>query len=56
MFIKTIAVGPLDEVASCVTGGTIVAIDRFWHCDRSKVACCVLTAASFGIEDKEKCL
>ena len=26
MFIKTMAVGPLDEVASCVTGGTTVAI------------------------------
>ena len=29
MFMKTIAVGPLDEVASCVTGGTTVAMDRF---------------------------
>jgi len=27
MFMNTIAVGPLDEVASCVTGGTTVAID-----------------------------
>lgn len=30
MFMKTIAVGPFDEVASCVTGGTIVAIDLTW--------------------------
>ena len=28
MFIKTIAVGPLEEVESWVTGGTTVAIDR----------------------------
>lgn len=28
IFMKTIAVGPFDEVESCVTGGTIVAIDR----------------------------
>lgn len=28
IFIKTIAVGPLDVAESCVTGGTIVAIDR----------------------------
>lgn len=27
MFMKTIAVGPFEEVASCVTGGTIVAIN-----------------------------
>ena len=26
--MKTIAVGPFDEVASCVTGGTTVAIVR----------------------------
>lgn len=29
MFMKTIAVGPLEDVASWVTGGTTVAIDRF---------------------------
>ena len=29
MFMKTMAVGPLDDVASWVTGGTTVAIDRF---------------------------
>lgn len=28
MFMNTIAVGPLDEVASCVTGGTTVAMQR----------------------------
>ena len=26
MFMNTIAVGPLEEVGSCVTGGTTVAI------------------------------
>jgi hypothetical protein len=30
MFMKTIAVGPLEVVASCVTGGTGVANDRNW--------------------------
>jgi hypothetical protein len=30
MFMKTIAVGPLELVASCVTGGTGVANDRNW--------------------------
>ena len=29
MFMKTMAVGPLDDVASCMTGGTTVAIDLF---------------------------
>ena len=28
MFMNTIAVGPFEDVASCVTGGTTVAIDR----------------------------
>jgi hypothetical protein len=28
MFMKTIAVGPFEDVLSWVTGGTIVAIDR----------------------------
>ena len=28
MFIKTIAVGPFDDVASCITGGTTVAMAR----------------------------
>jgi len=28
MFMNTIAVGPLDDVMSCVTGGATVAIDR----------------------------
>ena len=56
MFMKTIAVGPLDDVASWVTGGTTVAIDRFWHCASFEIACRVLTAANFGKEDGEKCL
>lgn len=29
MFMNTMAVGPLGDVASCVTGGTTVAIDLF---------------------------
>ena len=28
MFMKTIAVGPFEDVASCITGGTTVAIVR----------------------------
>jgi hypothetical protein len=30
IFMNTIAVGPLELVASCVTGGTGVANDRNW--------------------------
>lgn len=30
MFRKTIAVGPFEPVASCVTGGTAVAIPYLW--------------------------
>lgn len=30
MFINTIAVGPFEPVAFCVTGGTGVARDRIW--------------------------
>lgn len=30
MFMKTMAVGPFELVASCVTGGTCVANWRFW--------------------------
>lgn len=56
MFMKTIAVGPLDDVASWMTGGTIVAIDRIWHCGCLEVACRVLMAATFGIEHGEACL
>ena len=39
MFMKTIAVGPLDDVASWVTGGTTVAIDRIWYCEGFETAC-----------------
>lgn len=35
MFMKTMAVGPFDPVASCVTGGTTVASPDF---------CCTLCA------------
>ena len=54
--MKTIAVGPLDEVASWVTGGTTVAIDRFWHCRGLEVACRLLVAATFDMEEGEKFL
>jgi hypothetical protein len=30
IFMKTIAVGPFELVASCVTGGTGIANDRSW--------------------------
>ena len=56
MFMNTIAVGPLDDVASWVTGGATVAIDRIWHCGCFEAACRVLMAATFGIEDGETCL
>lgn len=56
MFIKTIAVGPLDDVASWVTGGTTVAIDLIWYCGRFEVSCHVLMVATFGIEDGEASL
>lgn len=36
MFMKTIAVGPFDDVASCVTGGATVAIDRAKLGDRHR--------------------
>ncbi len=47
MFMNTIAVGPFDEVASWVTGGTTVAIDRLGGASRKirfKGACCVHVA------------
>ena len=56
MFIKTIAVGPLDDVAFWVTGGTIVAIDRVWHCGTFSGACRVFMAATLGAEEGEICL
>ena len=56
MFMKTIAVGPLDEVASWVTGWTIVAIERTLHCGSFEVPCRVLMGATFDIEDGERCL
>ena len=56
MFMKTIAVGPLDDVAFWVTGGTIVAIDRIWHCGNFGVACRVHMVATFDAEDGETCL
>lgn len=41
MFIKTIAVGPLEPVAFCVTGGATVALPRLHrgaHVTKSEVA------------------
>ncbi len=56
MFMNTIAVGPFEDVASWVTGGTTVAIDRIWHCECFEAACRALMAATFGIEDGDTCL
>ena len=56
MFMKTIAVGPLDEVASWVTAGTTVAIRRIWHREYFEVACRELVAATLGMEDSAACL
>ena len=56
MFMKTIAVGPLDDVASWVTGGMTVAIDRVWHCGCFEDACRVPMAPAFDIADGEACL
>lgn len=37
MFMKTMAVGPLEPVASCVTGGAKLAFPLFAvHCDRTR--------------------
>lgn len=54
--MKTIAVGPLDDVESWVTGGTTVAIDRVWHCGCFEIVCRVHMVAAFDIEDGEACL
>lgn len=51
MFIKTTAVGPLEPVASCVTGGTGVARDLIWfalprrHSEVVGVLVCLNTVA-----------
>ena len=36
MFMKTMAVGPLEDMASCITGGTTVAIDLL-----ERTCCCM---------------
>ena len=42
MFMNTIAVGPLEPVLSCVTGGTIVAIHLVdCHAGRASGAVCL---------------
>ena len=59
MFMNTIAVGPFEDVASWVTGGTTVAIVRAWRC-----ACHVctrydgwLSAEAYGVKgDGGTCL
>ena len=43
MFMNTIAVGPLEVVASCVTGGTNVAIDRLRGAECCEQKCCEQT-------------
>lgn len=56
MFMKTIAVGPLDDVASWVTGGTTVAID--FICPRRHFGAVglVFMAATLGMIEGEACL
>lgn len=56
MFMNTIAVGPLDEVASWVTGGTTVAIERWWEVPLCKEAWVVHIAVVLAIEVGKVCL
>ena len=51
MFMKTIAVGPLEEVADCVTGGTIVAMARCWRRHGGSLQARVAERAILGKED-----
>jgi len=56
MFMNTIAVGPLEDVISCVTGGTTVAIDRDCVFGFLWGACRELTALALAMEEDEACL
>ena len=56
MFMKTIAVGPLDDVASCVTGGTTVAIDLIWPRRCFEAVGIMFMAATLGMIGGEACL
>ena len=56
MFMKTMAVGPLEEVESCITGGMTLAIDRlavtFWYGFTRLIQVDVV----LGKEEDETCL
>ena len=56
MFMKTIAVGPLDDVASWVTGGTTVAIDLICPRRRFEAIGLTFTAATLGMRGGGACL
>ena len=56
MFMKTIAVGPLDDVAPWVTGGTTVAIDLICPREHFEAVGLVVVAATLGTIDGEACL
>ena len=58
MFIKTIAVGPFELVASCVTGATTVAIERsglLRHCDCGSHGVVVEAGANFATVARKVC-
>ena len=52
MFMNTIAVGPLEDVASCVTGGTNVAIDRLGGVECCEQTCCEVMALALDIAER----
>lgn len=56
IFIKTIAVGPFDEVTSWVTGGTIVAILRNVSRHGLRLGWIAGVATDLGTEDGDACL
>ena len=56
MFMKTIAVGPREEVASWVTGGTMVAIDRAGGWVGCLWVLCARAGRLLDIEGGETCL
>lgn len=49
MFMKTIAVGPLEPAELCVTGGATVAILDFWSPCRLAWHGIDLVSRSFGV-------
>ena len=58
MFMNTIAVGPREEVESCITGGTTVAIVRLreWVADGWEASKHDVDAASLERRAVEACL